>query len=68
MLNPPLIVPDAPVWSCTCTVKFEVPAGPAGVPEIAPDALMVSPAGNDPLVTVKVLAPLPPATAMVVLG
>jgi hypothetical protein len=68
MVNPPLIAPDAPVWSCTCSVKFEVPAGPDGVPEIAPDALRPSPAGSDPLVTVKVLVPLPPATAMVVLG
>jgi hypothetical protein len=68
MLNPPLIAPDAPVWSVTCTVKLDVPASPVGVPEIAPDALRVSPAGNDPFVTVNVFAPLPPDTAIAVLG
>ena len=41
------------------TVKFEAPAA-VGVPKIAPALLMVRPAGKEPLVTLKVMAPTPP--------
>lgn len=45
--------------SLAVTVKFEVPAA-VGVPEIAPAVLMVNPAGKEPLVTLRVMAPTPP--------
>ena len=57
-----------PLWelaSVTCTVKLLVPEA-VGVPEITPVLLFrVKPFGNEPAVTVKVLAPVPPVAAIV---
>jgi hypothetical protein len=40
-------------------VNDEVP-GVVGVPEIRPDGLRFSPAGNEPVARLKVIAPCPP--------
>ena len=40
--------------SVTCTVNVTGPAGPVGVPVMAPPVLIESPAGSDPLDTVHV--------------
>ena len=50
--------------SVTDTVKFELPAGPAGVPVMAPAELIESPAGKAPALMLNVFAPLPPVEAM----
>jgi hypothetical protein len=53
-----------PAESCTCTVKFEVPAAD-GIPEIAPAPLSDSPAGSEPEATDHLYPPLPPVAASV---
>ena len=52
--------------SLAVTVKFEVPAV-VGVPEIAPAALIVNPAGKLPLVTLRVIVPTPPLVSTLAL-
>ena len=55
----------APFVSCTCTVKFDVPAA-LGVPLIAPvDAFNVRPAGRVPTVTLHVSGVFPPVAVSV---
>jgi hypothetical protein len=50
--------------SVTCTLKFAVPAGPVGVPVIAPeDAFKLRPAGSEPPVMLQVYVPVPPLAA-----
>ncbi len=51
--------------SVTSTVKLEVPAGPAGVPVMAPAPLIESPSGSVPALILNVFAPLPPLAASV---
>ncbi len=51
--------------SVTDTVKFALPAGPAGVPLITPAALRARPAGSVPALTLKLRVPLPPVAEMV---
>jgi hypothetical protein len=65
ILNPPGITAGLLDWSTTCTVKFDVPPLPVGVPEITPAALIVSPAGSDPPEIENVFVPVPPATTTV---
>jgi len=50
--------------SLTFTVKLAFPSA-VGVPVIAPPLLRVRPAGSEPLLIVKVRAPVPPEAAMV---
>src|SRR5882762_10874642 len=50
--------------SVTLTVKFTVPLGPAGVPEIVPVPLMVKPVGNAPALMENVTVPAPPVFAI----
>ena len=49
--------------SVTVTVKFAVPAGPAGSPVMTPAALSDSPVGRAPALTLKARVPVPPVTA-----
>ena len=56
--------PVAVAASVTVSVKFEVPLA-VGVPEIRPAALMLKPAGSDPVDTDSVRSPVPPAVATV---
>ena len=51
--------------SVTCTVKFEVPSGPVGVPEITPALLKLNPAGKLPAVTLHVYDGTPPLACSV---
>lgn len=47
--------------SVACTVKFDMPLGPVGVPVIAPvAAFSVRPAGREPTVIAQVTAGVPP--------
>jgi len=55
-------VADAPRVSAAFAVKLEVPLA-VGVPVIAPPALMESPVGKVPALTVQVRAPVPPVAA-----
>src|SRR3977135_2355779 len=50
--------------SVTLTVKFAVPLGPVGVPEIVPVPLRVRPAGNAPALMENVTVPAPPVFAI----
>ena len=50
--------------SVTLTVKFTVPLGPAGVPEIVPAPLRVKPVGNAPALMENVTVPAPPVFAI----
>jgi len=50
--------------SVTLTVKFTVPLGPVGVPEIVPVPLRVRPAGNAPALMENVTVPAPPVFAI----
>src|SRR5205814_1986136 len=50
--------------SVTLTVKFAVPLGPVGFPEIVPAPLRVRPAGNVPALMENVTAPAPPVFAI----
>jgi hypothetical protein len=50
--------------SVTLTVKFAVPLGPVGVPEIVPAPLRVRPAGNVPALMENVTVPAPPVFAI----
>ena len=52
--------------SVAVTVKFEVPAA-VGVPDMAPDVLILNPAGKLPPVRLKLMAPVPPEAATVAL-
>ncbi len=58
----------SPTASLTCTVNEEVPGVPVGVPEIAPVALSVMPAGVLPLASDQVYAPEPPVACSVCTG
>jgi len=49
--------------SVTLTVKFTVPLGPVGVPEIVPALLRVKPVGNAPALMENVTVPAPPVFA-----
>ncbi len=49
----------APVASCTCAVKVDVPAA-VGVPEMVPLAASTRPAGSEPPVRLKVYGAVPP--------
>lgn len=46
-------------------MKFAVPFGPVGVPLIAPEELIVNPAGSDPALIVNAQVPAPPLSATV---
>jgi hypothetical protein len=46
--------------SVTLTVKFTVPLGPVGVPEIVPAPLRAKPVGNAPALMENVTVPAPP--------
>lgn len=48
--------------SVTFTVKFAVPVGPVGVPEMSPALLIVNPAGNEPALTLNASGASPVAT------
>jgi hypothetical protein len=48
--------------SVAVTVKFVVPAA-VGVPEMSPAPLRVNPAGSFPVVTLQLIAPVPPEAA-----
>src|SRR6266403_1868265 len=50
--------------SVTLTVKFTVPLGPVGFPEIVPAPLRVRPAGNVPALMENVTVPAPPVFAI----
>jgi hypothetical protein len=50
--------------SVTLTVKFAVPLGPVGFPEIVPAPLRVRPAGNVPALMENVTVPAPPVFAI----
>jgi hypothetical protein len=50
--------------SVAFTLKFDVPFGPVGVPEITPALLIVRPAGRLPI-TVRLSAPAPPVATTV---
>jgi hypothetical protein len=50
--------------SVNLTVKFAVPLGPVGVPEIVPAPLKVKPAGNAPALMENVSVPAPPVFAI----
>src|SRR5260370_9198439 len=50
--------------SVTLTVKFTVPLGPVGVPEIVPAPLRVRPKGNAPALMENVTVPAPPVFAI----
>ena len=59
-------VSDCPAESATRTVKFDVPAGRIGVPEMTPVvASKFRPAGTVPAEMLQVLAPVPPVAATV---
>ena len=66
MLSGPEIVREGLPESVTFTVRGEVPAT-VGVPFTTQPALMVSPAGSVPPVTVQLYGPVPPATPTVAL-
>ena len=52
--------------SVAVTVKVLVPAA-VGVPEMAPELLKFSPAGKLPLLTLQLMAPVPPEAVSVAL-
>ena len=59
-------LPGVAAESVTVIVKFDVPAGPSGVPEITPfDSSSSRPAGSEPALVLKVRAPVPPVTTTV---
>ena len=57
-------VVEAEALSVTFTVKLLVPAVP-GVPDMAPEAARVNPAGSAPLATDQVYGPSPPVAVSI---